>query len=110
MSASCGNRLLPHAAGSEPAVTVWTTARAAAPVPTGVEVELRGTVASDRNPRFLMLLHMPDGTTRELDLALEDALYEPWMVSEFDPRRGTVTIGRDSRVLILKRGVRVPLD
>ncbi|NIA13845.1 MAG: hypothetical protein GWP08_07165 [Nitrospiraceae bacterium] len=94
----------------EPEPVAPETRIAAAPDPTGVSVELRGTVAGDENPRFLMMLHMPDGTTRELDVALEDALYDPWTVNEFDPDRKTVTIGRDGRVLILKRGKRVSLD
>ena len=54
---------------------------------------------------------MPDGTLENRDLRIGDALYDPWVVSEFDPARQSVTIARDDHAIrILNRGQRMSLD
>jgi len=83
------------------------------PEPTGIDAELRGVVLAggDRGPRFLIVLHKPDGTEENRDFQLGDALYDPWVVSEFDPSRQAVTIARDDQAIrILNRGKRISLD
>ena len=79
---------------------------------TGVGAQLRGIITADnRDPRFLIVLHMPDGTLENRDLRIGDALYDPWVVSEFDPARQSVTIARDDHAIrILNRGQRMSLD
>lgn len=80
-------------------------------VPVGVEAELRGVITGgNRQPRFLIAVSLPDGTEKSFDLELGDALYDPWMVSEFNPLRQTVTLAAGNRILILRRGERISLS
>lgn len=77
----------------------------------GVEVELRGIVRNEhRAPRFSIALYLSNATEKFLDLSVGETLFEPWTVLEFNPDRQTVTISDGSRILILKRGQRTPLQ
>jgi hypothetical protein len=79
--------------------------------PTGVDAELRGVVRSEsRGPRFSIILYLPSGVPRYLDVRIGDTIYGDWSVNEFNPDRQTVTIGNGDRILILNRGQRIALD
>jgi len=69
-------------------------------------VELRGlATAEGREPRFAVLLTLPDGAATQRDLTLDDVLYDTWKVAEYNRENQTVALARGNRFLILHRGV-----
>lgn len=77
----------------------------------GLDVELRGIVnPPQRGPRFLVVLYLPDGTTRNLNPEIGDSIYGSWIVSEFNSLRQTVTLANGDDIIVLNRGQRIPLS
>ncbi|MFP4173725.1 MAG: hypothetical protein ACLFV4_12515 [Candidatus Hydrogenedentota bacterium] len=75
-----------------------------------VLAELRGMVGVEGRGRwFSMRLLHPDGTEEENRLTLGDNLYDEWRLQEFNPERQTLAISDGAHILILRRGVSVPL-
>ncbi|HIJ65522.1 MAG TPA: hypothetical protein HPP77_06170 [Candidatus Hydrogenedentes bacterium] len=78
--------------------------------PAWATVELRGIMSTEnRPPSFSVLVHLPDGGTRQRTLRIGDALYGDWTITEQNGIRETITISDGDRMLILRRGERVPL-
>ncbi len=72
--------------------------------------ELRGMVGVEHRGRwFSMRLHYTDGSEEEGRLTLGDVLYDEWRLQEFNPERQTLAISDGEHILILRRGVPVPL-
>jgi hypothetical protein len=84
----------------------------AAPAARVNDIELKGIiVGSDKEPRFSMVMHFPDHTTRTLDLRVGDMIQEPWRVTEYNSLRQTITLSDgEERILIIERGQRIPLE
>ncbi|MFO7776245.1 MAG: hypothetical protein R6W89_10640, partial [Candidatus Hydrogenedentota bacterium] len=75
-----------------------------------VLAELRGMVGVEGRGRwFSMRLLHPDGTEEENRLTLGDMLYDDWRLQEFNPERQTLAVSDGAHILILRRGVPVPL-
>jgi hypothetical protein len=49
-------------------------------------------------------LTFSDGSTERLTVSLGGTLWDEWVISEFNPDQRTVTLERDGRFLILRRG------
>ncbi len=75
-----------------------------------VLAELRGMVGvEDRGRWFSMRLLHTDGSEEEGRLTLGDILYDEWRLQEFNPERQTLAISDGDHILIMRRGVPVPL-
>ncbi|MBI5095455.1 MAG: hypothetical protein HZB26_23860 [Candidatus Hydrogenedentes bacterium] len=82
----------------------------ASPVYVGMSMELRGLVrAPEREPQFAIVIHLPDGSTRERRVSTGGNVYEKWIVREFNPQESTVTVTNGQSVYILRRGERVDI-
>lgn len=93
--------------GSQPGTGTGSSARKA---PNGIQVELRGMALSEkRDPQFLIIVHLLDGSERRVDAFLGDVVYGGWTVKEFNSERQTVTLGNGTDLQILNRGQRVDL-
>lgn len=78
--------------------------------PNGIQVELRGMALSEkRDPQFLIIVHLLDGSERRVDAFVGDVVYGEWTVKEFNSERQTVTLGNGTDLQILNRGQRVDL-
>lgn len=75
------------------------------------EVELHGIMISAAEPpRFSFMLHFPDGAEQRVVQPLGRTLWGEWTIEEFNPDQRTVTLQREGRFLIIRRGTRVPLS
>lgn len=71
----------------------------------GVTVELRGVLDGEASqPKFSLIITMPDGTERREQFMLGDKLYGEWSISEFNPAHNTMTLSDGNRLLIVERG------
>ena len=67
--------------------------------------QLKGIAsAQGRDPRFVFVLELPDGTTLQRDVTLGMELHEGWKLTEYNPENQAVTVVRDAELLILRRG------
>lgn len=84
----------------------------APPVSQVNDVELKGIIVGANNaPRFSMMMHFPDHTSRTLDVRIGDMVQEPWRLTEYNSLRQTITLSDgEERILILERGRRIPLE
>ena len=74
-------------------------------------VELKGILTSpDGTPRFSLMLTEKDNSSSRFMLSLGEDLWMGWVVTEFNPTRGTITIQKEDRLLILRRGDPIPLN
>jgi len=109
--------------GSETDLAGWATASGfpagsrenlaglGGPADTEVSVQLRGVFTPEKgDPKFSITLREPGRDPRALNLMLGDTVYDEWAVTEFNPERQTVTLGKGDRILILNRGERIPLE
>ena len=79
----------------------------APPLPSLIEVELRGVMTGpDGETRFSLVLYLPDGRENAMMLSLGDTLWGEWNIAEYNPSYRTVTLQRDEKLLILRRGQR----
>lgn len=113
---------VPEETPPEPGETAATTETEpptlAGNAPAGPELELRG-IGSDPagGPRFVLMLHHPDGRSHDLRVALGQPIFRAWAALEYDPERQTLTIGladenghtSDIRILHTGERVRLPL-
>lgn len=71
----------------------------------GVMVELRGVVDGEASqPKFSLIITLPDGTERREQFVLGDKLHGEWVISEFNPAHNTMTLSDGKRLLIVERG------
>jgi hypothetical protein len=71
----------------------------------GVMVELRGVLDGQASqPKFSLILTLPDGTERREQFMLGDTLYGTWTISEFSPAHNTMTLSDGKRLLVVERG------
>ncbi|MFA6240169.1 MAG: hypothetical protein WC655_04525 [Candidatus Hydrogenedentales bacterium] len=69
------------------------------------EVMLRGIMAQPgRAASFSIQVTLPDGRSRQQSYSVGDEVHDGWAVSEFNPKEQTVTLGKGSQILILRRG------
>ncbi len=66
-------------------------------------------LSEKRDPQFLIIVHLLDGSERRVDALLGDVVYGDWTVKEFNSERQTVTLGNGTDLQILNRGQRVDL-
>jgi len=75
------------------------------PAGRGATVELRGVLdGQDSDPKFSLILTLPDGTERREQFRLGDKLYGDWIISEFSPAHNTITLYNGEKLLIVERG------
>jgi len=75
------------------------------------EVTLRGILGSGNRPaQFSITVTLADGATRERTYAIGDEVFTRWTIREFNPEEQTITLGRGSRIVILRRGQPQRLD
>jgi len=102
------------AAETPPAKTSPTepaAAEPAAPAYVPADVELRGVIVAGRKePRFSVIVYYMNGTSRVMDLFVGDIVHEPWVLSEFNAARQSVTLSNGESILILNRGERIRLE
>ena len=73
-------------------------------------VELRGIMAAPgREPRLSLHITRPDGTDSRLDVGVGDSVYDGWTALEFNPEHQTLTLSKEGRYLVLRRGEPVRL-
>ncbi len=78
--------------------------------PADLQVELKGIMTGPNGEvRFSFVVITPDGEENKMTLALGTRLWGEWDVSEYNPEFRTVTLQRDERMLILRRGKRIDL-
>ena len=78
---------------------------ATAPSGSGVIVELRGVLDAEASqPKFSLIITMPDGTERREQFVLGEKLHGEWVISEFSPAHNTMTLSDGKRLLIVERG------
>lgn len=78
---------------------------ATTPSGTGVIVELRGVIDGEASqPKFSLIITMPDGTERREQFGLGEKLFGEWVISEFSPAHNTMTLSDGKRLLIVERG------
>ncbi|MCX5771821.1 MAG: hypothetical protein NTZ09_16340 [Candidatus Hydrogenedentes bacterium] len=88
--------------------TVSAVEPPAPPLP--AEVELKGVlIGPNREPRFSILLYVPGKSPETIDAMLGDKIHNDWIVSEFNPARQTLTVTKDTNILIVSRGRRLEL-
>jgi hypothetical protein len=76
-----------------------------------VEVSLVGMASAADGVRFSFRLTFSDGREERLQLALGDTLLAPWIVSEYNADRRTVTLSDAAGgVFTIKSGQRLPLQ
>ncbi|MDQ1257394.1 MAG: hypothetical protein QG656_1998, partial [Candidatus Hydrogenedentes bacterium] len=81
----------------------------APPKPSGVLLELRGSITAEgREPRFSLTLTMPGQQPQPLVLDLGETIHEGWRLQEYNPDRQTLTLSRNGKLLVLSRGE--PMD
>ncbi len=79
--------------------------QAARPIPSVVKVELKGIMTGpEGETRFSLVLLLPDGRRIPMMLSLGDPLWDEWNVAEYNPSYRTVTLRREEKLLILRRG------
>jgi hypothetical protein len=75
------------------------------PSGSGVIVELRGVLDGEASqPKFSLIITMPDGTERREQFVLGEKLHGEWVISEFNPAHNTMTLSDGKRLLIVERG------
>ncbi len=77
-----------------------------------LEVQLSAILTAEaRQPKFSIIVYMPSGEKSEGLFPLSSVVYGPWHVREYNPSEQTVTLATDdNRLVILRKGVRVPLN
>jgi len=77
----------------------------ATPSGSGVIVELRGVLDAEASePKFSLIITMPDGTERREQFVLGEKLHGEWVISEFNPAHNTMTLSDGKQLLIVERG------
>ncbi|MCC6153010.1 MAG: hypothetical protein IT367_04595, partial [Candidatus Hydrogenedentes bacterium] len=75
------------------------------------EVTLRGILGSGNRPaQFSINVTLADGATSERTYSIGDEVFTRWTIREFNPDEQTITLGRGSRIVILRRGEPQKLD
>lgn len=79
---------------------------------TGPAVELRGILtADDREPQFRFVIHLPDGSSVNLNARMGERVFETWAVQEYNPAQPAVTLQNEQeRQLIVRQGERTPFS
>jgi len=74
-------------------------------------VELTGVITSaDGVPHFSIELFVDNEKKgRTLRMSLKDTLFDGWVLSEYNPSQGTVTLQKETKYLVLRRGERLSL-
>jgi len=76
----------------------------------GAQVDLSGIIGSgDDAPRFSIEFTYADGFQERITLGLGDAVWDDWVISEFNPDERTITLQKEGRILILRRGTPLTL-
>ncbi len=76
----------------------------------GPEVNLTGIIVSNGEPpQFNVDLTFEDGVTERITIGLGSTVWDGWIIGEFNPDERTVTLERDGRFLILRRGAPLAL-
>ncbi len=69
-----------------------------------VRLELQGIAdAKFAEPRFWVMVHLPDGTTERKQVRLKEVVYGEWVASEYNPDSQSLTIGDGTDLLTLRR-------
>lgn len=81
-------------------------------LPTLPTVELSGVVTgADGIPHFSLELFMAnDVKGRIVQMSLDDPITNGWSISEYNPSLNTVTLKKENKYLVLRRGERIALD
>lgn len=82
-----------------------------APAPAeGITVELQGVInAAGRDPRFIVILSVPGEEPSRMYTALGETIAGAWKTAEFNPETQTLTLNDGQKLLVLERGVSMPL-
>jgi hypothetical protein len=76
----------------------------------GPQVELSGILATPgESPLFTLDVYYPDGLDQRVSLGLGSPVWGDWVIEEYNPDERTVTLNKDGRFLILRRGSAVTL-
>ncbi|MBN2311399.1 MAG: hypothetical protein JXR94_20650 [Candidatus Hydrogenedentes bacterium] len=76
-----------------------------------VEMEVSGIATSrEREPMFSGSVYLPDGTSRQWQGSIGDEVHAEWRIAEFNPEQQTVTLRRETDLLVLRVGERYTLD
>lgn len=76
----------------------------------GPEVNLTGIIASNGDPpQFNVDLTFEDGVTQRITIGLGGTVWDGWIIGEFNPDERTITLEREGRFLILRRGAPLAL-
>ncbi len=75
----------------------------------GPEVELNGIASVGESPIFTLDVYHTDGLDQRLSIPLGGTVWGEWIIEEYNPEERTVTLSKDGRFLILRRGTPVTL-
>ncbi len=91
--------------GAEPSAAANTPSR-----PTGACVELRGVMRKEGSPpRFRVIVNVPGGRNRTVDLDLGDTVFGPWKALEYSAVSKKLTLSNTKRLVVLNTGETVDL-
>jgi hypothetical protein len=65
---------------------------------------------AERQPRFSMLLTYNEGEdAKKVMMGIEDVVMNEWVIFEFNSSKNAVTLAKDGKFLVLRRGIALPL-
>lgn len=77
------------------------------PIEDTVYVELKGILFSvDGDPRFSLLLHIPERDDQRINMGIGEAVYGDWIIQEFNSQHRSVTLANGDELLTVRRGER----